>query len=506
MRKLGVEINLFNQQKVPGRGVIPFKIDSLSLKQRSIDKLLKPVVFNANSIRNTEQRIVKDLYSDLCLSNNTSMFSWFDIGCRALGAGLDSVASDCYARCEQLAEKPEDIAVVLRIYKSSMDDIYKDNLKSIANSKIEDWFRNYEEMLLFPEKAEVGVLFGGYISEIDSALNIGEGKYKPLVEVMNMGLFARLSGGHYYVEALKNVITDPSCYDEETRDLLIRRTIQVAVSSKDVSFMRQTLEMYKDEQLQKYIKKDFVAAYSLFVASQMLYDEYVPRYYDICKSLDEEKFMALYQEFYQSVYDEFVGNPKELSLAEYLVSYNELQMDLCYTLMADLYNKMIDGVDENNAEYLTADKEDYKQAILYLAEVSDTLAGNDITPLVIGSRLLRGCANAMFEESAHDGCKEIMDLYTQLKSLKDTDSEYLRALLVMGTSHANYIDIYQGRTKEAEKMIKEILPLIKKCEDVELVTISINEVICFYERHGKTKEVKKMRKLLANRLPAEEAV
>ena len=76
---------------------------------------------------------------------------------------------------------------------------------------------------------------------------------------------------------------------------------------------------------------------------------------------------------------------------------------------------------------------------------------------------------------------------------------------MIGVSHANYIDFYQGRTKEAEKMIKESLPLIEKCDDVELVTSCMHELTCFYERHGKSKNVSKMRKLLEKLEPVVEA-
>ena len=495
-------------------GVVPYNLDSLLLRQNVTFNEIKKLEQQHNtliksfSVSNVKsqlagakqtgaQKFVIGLYDWQCENNSGGLYEWFDIGCKASDVGLDSIASDCYARCEQLAKEPRDVAYIIELYKNVSNDSYKNKLKSIVVNNIEDWFWDYDYMLQKSSSSgDFRLLSGGYVSDIDSALNISEGKYKPLVDVMKKGKLGVLFGVEDYVGALKKVVEDSLCYRKNTRELLIRRTIQTAVSSRNVSTIRQVLELYKSDQLQKYLEMDFVAAYSLFLASQMIYDEYAGRYYDICKSLDEERLVAQYQEHYQLVYDDFLKNPQNLALAYYLLAYNESQIELCNNLMVNLYEQMIGDVKENTVEYCAADKQPYKQAILYLAEVNDSLAGDNFTPIVAQNRLIHGFANAMFEESVCEGCEKIMGLYSQLKSMKDVDPDYLRLSLAIGANHANFIDLYLGRTKDAEKMIKETLPLIEKCDDVELVTSCIHELICFYERHGKSKNVSKMRKLL----------
>ena len=478
---------------IPTSRIRPVVIDTSGISQaRSVLSDMKSWRL---SLRIDNEKFLRSQYRLACSSDSENTSLWFRMGYMAAYLGVDSIASDCFNRYSELNVTPTEVYHTI-IALSEKD---RKLVAPIVNNIIEREFRSFDYWKTL--SGRVVSLSIQDINVIDTLAQMGGKHCRPLVDAMRSGVNGDEDCFRHYLEALNNAIND-SCYNNETCVALYKGTLRRMVEAQKVELYPEILALYQNEYLQDYVANDFAMAYSLYLIAHISGCDTVEKYYNICVALDENKLVEYYNAFYQSVYNDFISNPKDLLTVNYLLYYWEEPLSQSLNICCDLYDKMIADIQSDTAIYCSKEDTIYKKAILYTAEMGDSIAGDNFSPTVAYIRFMHGCAKAMFEDTTDEGCREIMEVYDRLYAMPDRNAEYQQALAAIGIEHADFIDRYKGRTRDAKKMIENLIPIIKQCNDETLIGLELEIVIDFYNRHNKLEKALKMQKLLEELSPS----
>lgn len=478
--------------------IFPSQLKSMEDRLHSITKSIADYNKLSDIIaqfKDSQKESVITSYNFLVKQRDKNFITWYRLGVGAAGVELDSIATDCFWRCSHTYNSPSQVYDVL---KCNSDKIEK-YIPDLVNNVVETEFCRFSYEMFDDGVPPLTAILR--LNTLDSLAQKGDEKCVPLLDVMKVAANRKKDAYSTYTHAFCYALEDTTRYKGLTLYYLRDHVLQYLQSVNEPELIADILEVFQNATLQNYVSKDFEMAYTLFLLAHTIGDSSLSQYCDICIALDENKFMDYYWLFYKSVYECFVENPAELSVVDYLIDLNEYPLDVCYVLSDTLYDIMFDETQWKNVEYCDEADKVYKSAILYIVSKSDSIAAGEFSPIVACNRFLGSATKALFEDTSEEGCSELMALYNQLYALRDS-AQYRPVLASIGVSHAEFKDIYIGETKEAEKMMKKMLPIIEQCEDEDFKGAMLETIIGFYNRHNKKKQAAKIQKLLNELAPS----
>lgn len=439
---------------------------------------------------------LKEEYTTACNMHLQQPVIWFRLGNTAAYYDLDSIATDCFNRYEStLIHFSELYRHIPQLHQKGQKYI-----TPIVNRQIEKYFSFYTNYWLHRNGNLRQLEFN--INLLDSLSQYASTEHADLTKALKAVINDSTTCHIKYKEALQNYATNPGIYNHKTAKTLSAATISLITATGQTELYSEILNLHDKLALKILIGNDFTTSYYLFMMALITRNESVNYYYYKCVGLDESQFNERWQNYFLNFYQYVVKKPENLSDIDYLLFYHDAQLSLCEQLCYDMYFNMIenDSIFEKNI-YCSDKHLAHKEAILYVANKADSIAGDNFSINIAMIHFLRGSANALFEDTSDEGCQQIMDIYNQLYEMRN-NAEYQPYLIMFGISHADFIDKYKGRTKDAEKTFKNMIPIIKKSNDESMIGESLDIIINFYKRHNKNKEAKKMQDLQKKLAPS----
>lgn len=229
-------------------------------------------------------------------------------------------------------------------------------------------------------------------------------------------------------------------------------------------------------------------------------------YMDMCNAADAEYFEAQYKLFYDDVYAHFLDNPQYLENLDFIIAgfAPDYMSDKLTLLMADLMDKLPSAPDDGMVEHYHEESlVPYREAILEIARMTDSLHNGQLTPQNAIAQLMAETTRVGYLSSAPQGRENLRSLFEQLYK-KRKNTEYHFPFVLTGAIYSQILSHRQP--KDAAKIMDKILPVMKEYEtagkplidDTEYLVEIYEYAADLYRKTNKPKKADRMLRIAAN--------
>lgn len=418
--------------------------------------------------------------------------AWVRLGNKAAELGLDSIATDCVVRFLSYWPSIPKIATAVDSLMDSSQPYARAILEIYTDIKFYKYWEN-------PDSTKIG------ISDFEILAELGL-KYMCYHTDLALGMIYYLKGDN---DAASNTFMRAADYAIEFPDsmpeiwnTLFRVTAYCMSMAGRYSDMITFFEEY--EVLEQYVEEDPYIAFLLYKAALFTNPGKVEKYADMGLAADETYFMEQFQEFYDTVYADFIENPQPLTDLDFL--FGGLDANQLSQSYIDLAGKLIENLPESDTPYDGAEHyydeglAPYREALLEIASRVDSLHNGELTPDNALVKIIAESTQGNFLSSADEGRANVKALFEQLYEKLD-DPKYYVTIVLSGFCYSAGLSC-QNPKAALKVMTKAVLPTMEKLDAQDVnpfrgeVTVEVYKYMAsLYRRIDKPKKAKKMQEL-----------
>lgn len=506
--QLVVPLQKNEQEHQSGKSIKDFKIKRLP-RPAELEKLQRrsQEAKAAAKLQKAKVQLKKE-YQELCVEIEQETLcdtlALVRIGNRAVELKCDSMAVNCFTQFISRRPSTEKIAIAVDSLMNSSQVI----ASIIIDEDIKYKFCKYWEN---PNSVKIS------ISDFEILAKLGD-KYNCLKTDVAQGMLQYFGGNFnkasgWFEKAARHVlIQSKECgfdgnrgsnrYDEvilsqPENELLFSVT---AFCMDQAQYYPDMLTLFGDEELDRHIAKIPYLTFLLYKAALFTEPDKTMKYADMGISANEEYFNEQFQDLYNAIYADFLENPQSLTNLDFLTAgLDSNSLSQSYIDMACKLSEKLSDTPDGMEHYYDESLLPYREALLEIANRSDSLHKGQLTPDNVSVRLIAEDIRMGFLSSAEQGRANLKVLYEQLYN-KHNNPEFYLAIVASGVSYSAGLS-YQ-KPKEALKVMKKVLPIIKKLDaldanpfETEYMAELYKYMADLYSKNNKPKESEKMRKL-----------
>lgn len=489
-------------------------IKSLVAINPKLEKALRKMVEEAKKLKETEYRRFKEVYKNTCEGIEQGRvlrdtLYWIRLYNKAIAFKEDSIAKDCLTRF--LYHNPSVPIIVAADSLMPPHDRHAPAIPAVcAELKFYEYWANPDSAAITADDFGTLAALGEKHNSTSFYVNLARGmrdylngNCKSASDIFMNLLEHEIEFPHFEPE-YKRLLSNITAY---TLDCAGRHADMLAFFEKWEDMMLSPGPYYNVELSDLLVTENPYTTFLLYKAA--LYSTNpqdvakADKYMDMCNAADAEYFEAQYKQFYNDVYAHFLDNPQYLENLDFIIAgfAPDYMSDNLTLLMADLMDKLPSAPDDGMVEhYYEESLVPYREAILEIARMTDSLHNGQLTPQNAIVQLMAETARVGYLSSAPQGRENLRSLFEQLYK-KRKNTEYHLPFVLTGTIYSQILSHRQP--KDAAKIMDKILPVMKKYEtDGKTLMDDTEYLVEIYEYaadlYRKTNKPKKADRMLRN--------